>query len=134
MMLYEVAYLNSKEGGTTKLFFGFFEKVSDAIRLQSNKLPIAEMIFVLNAMMKYKFFDAYLINVLFDRFSIEDFNQIIRNKNVYKIKYFGYEVRLVVPLINIINQYVGYCNTVQRTIPQKNKEVIEKILKTVIII
>ena len=131
IMLYEVAYLNSKEGGTAKLFSGFFEKVSDAIRLQSNKMHIEEMIFVLNSMMCYRFFDAYLVNLLFERFSYEDFNQIINNKKFYKIKYFGYQVRQAVQLINIVNNYVGYCNSVKRAIPQKNKELIEKILKTV---
>lgn len=131
MMLYEVAYLNSKEGATKKLFYGFFEKITDAIRFQANKLPIEEMIFVLNSLLKYKFYDAYLINLLFERFKLNDFKEIVKNKKYYGIKYFGYEVRLAVPLINIFNKYVEYSNLHGIEISEENKIVIEKTFKEV---
>lgn len=131
IMLYEVGYLNSKEGSTVKLFFGFFEKISDAIRLQSNKLSIEEMVFVINTLLKYKFYDAYLINLLMERFSQNEFNDIVQNKNVYKIKYFGYEVKLAVALINIINKYIGHCNVNGLEINETNKSMIKQIFKNV---
>ena len=131
MMLYEVAYLNSKEGATNKLFYGFFEKITDAIRFQANKLPIEEMIFVLNSLLKYKFYDAYLINLLFERFKLNDFREIVKNRNNYRIKYFGYEVKLAVPLINIFNKYVENCLLHGLEISEENKITIEKTFKEV---
>ena len=127
LMPYQIRY------PTYSNHFSIFETIASSFKFFAFDFNIEESLLIQNALLlNHNFYDSYLIQVLFERFTPEDYDDIFSGRKTYKIKYFGNIVNLSKTVSLVFDPYIRYNKNTNGKIPEANELIIEKAMDSFI--